>query len=358
MLLVVGSAALAVGLLGAAEWTLRRLDPGYFERVHAGEIEQLHVYSDTFGWVPRPGARVLERGAVVSVNARGQRGPEIPVARNGRPRLLLLGDSMAFGYGVADAATFAARIAADPRGFEVVNLGVEGYGPDQSLLRFEREGRAYAPDAVALSVCVDNDFADAGLPVFLYDGSYPKPYFTVEQGVLALHDAHLRLGRLARLGMFLRERSQLYPRLLALLPARRAADAPAENWRARRARVQGDPERAVQLVLRLVARLRDGTRGAAPGARPARFLVLLHPSKASYNRGSPLADALQAALAAAGIETLDLARAWHARGLRFAEFAFDPTGHPNKRGQALIAELLLARLRSGGPGDAPEGGMR
>lgn len=284
-----------------------------------------------------------ELGFTVSVNARGQRGPDVPVARGRRPRLLLLGDSMAFGYGVADAVTFAARVAADPRGFEVVNLGVEGYGPDQSLLRFEREGRAYAPDAVALSLCLDNDFADAGLPVFLYDGVHPKPYFTLEGGTLVLHDAHLRLGPLARLGLRLSERSQLYHRLLALLPARAAA-APAQCWRERRRRVEAGRERAVELVFRLVARLRDGARDAAPGARSARVLALLHPSKESYNRGSVLGDALETKLDEAGIETLDLAEAFRERGLRFAEFAFDPTGHANERGHALIAELLLARL--------------
>lgn len=335
-MLAAGAFGLACVCLAAAEWGARRLDPGYLERVHAGDVARVNVYSEAYGWLPRPGARIVERGAVVTVNARGQRGPEIPLARSTRSRLLVLGDSTAFGYGVADEATFAARVAADARGFEVVNLGVEGYGPDQSLLRFEREGRAYAPDAVVLSLCIDNDFADAGLPVFLYDGAHPKPYFSLDGAGLVLHDAHLRLGRLARIGVRLRERSQLYDRL-ATLAAPRPRQALAESWRERRARVEGDPARAVELLARIVARLRDS-------ARPARLLVLLQPSKASYNSGSVLADALAARLGADGIETLDLARAFHARGLRFGAFAFDATGHANARGHALVAELLLARL--------------
>lgn len=330
---------------------MRRLDPGYRERVHAGDVARLNAYSEIYGWLPRPGARVRERGFPVHVNAHGQRGPLIPLARGTRPRLLLLGDSMAFGYGVADEDTFAARLGAVEPGYEVVNLGVEGYGPDQSLLRFEREGRAYTPDVVVLSVCVDNDFADAGLAVFLYDGAYPKPYFTLDGARLVLHDAHLKLALLEHVGVRLRERSQLFDRLLAWLPARRAA-APTSGWRERRAAVEQDPERAVALVFHIVARLAAGARDVAPGARPARFVVLLHPSKSSYNNGSALADALHSRLNAAGIESLDLARAWHARGLRFAELAFDATGHADSRGHARIAALLRERLSARQPGDA------
>ncbi len=322
-------------LVGLAECALRVFDPQGFARAHAGVIERLNVYSEAYGWRPRPGARVFERGAPVSVNALGWRGPVLAPTRGAAPRFVLLGDSMAFGYGVADDATFGAALAR--AGLEVVNLGVEGFGPDQALLRFEREGRGFAPDAVVLGVCLDNDFADAGLPVFLYDGRHPKPYFTLTHGALDLHDAHLRLAPPQRLGMWLFEHSRLYARLATA----RAGSAPRETWRERRARVEGDRPAAVALVARLCQRLRDGARHVAPGERAARLVVLLHPNKESYHRGSPLAEDLVVRLRAAGVETLDLAQRFQARGLRFAEFAFDPTGHLNPRGHALTAEELL-----------------
>ncbi len=336
-LLAVSSASLVVVLLGVTEGALRALDPGFIARARSGVVERVNVYSEDYGWRPRPAARVVERGAQVSVNARGWRGVEVPHARGAAARLVLLGDSLAFGHGVADAQTFAALLARPE--FEVVNLAVEGYGPDQALLRFEREGRAFEPDAVALSVCLDNDFADVGLGVFLYDGRYPKPYFTLERDALSLHDAHLRLGPWQRAGAWLRERSQLYGRLAALLPE---PAAPAETWRARREGVERDVEAAAGLLARLALRLRDGTLDVAPQARPARLIILLHPSKESYRHGSALADVLAARLTGAGIDTLDLARLWRARGLRFADFAFDATGHLNAHGHELVAEELRA----------------
>lgn len=316
---------------------MRRHDPGYLARLRDNAIERLHVYSEAYGWAPRAGAEAVERGAPTRINPGGQRGRLIAPARTARPRVLLLGDSTAFGFGVGDEATYAALLDATPGAPEVVNLGVEGFGPDQSLLRYEREGVAYAPDVLIFSLCVDNDFADARLPVFLYDGRHPKPYFTVRDGQLVLHDAHLRLGLVTRLGVRLAERSHLYNRLAR---ARSAATVPPdESWRARRARALLDPEAAIDLVARLLLRLRDDL---AP--RRARLLVLLHPSKETLHHGSSLVDGLRSRLGAGGVVCLDLAAYYRARGLRFSDVAFDPTGHLNAAGHARVTELLRTCL--------------
>lgn len=43
---------------------------------------------------------------------------------------------------------------------EVINAGVPGFGPDQSLLRFEEEVAVYKPDIVVFHVFADNDWGD------------------------------------------------------------------------------------------------------------------------------------------------------------------------------------------------------
>lgn len=43
---------------------------------------------------------------------------------------------------------------------EVINAGVVGFGPDQSLIRFEREADIYRPDIVIFNVLAGNDFGD------------------------------------------------------------------------------------------------------------------------------------------------------------------------------------------------------
>lgn len=43
---------------------------------------------------------------------------------------------------------------------EVINAGIVGFGPDQSLLRFEEEKSELKPDIVILNIFADNDFGD------------------------------------------------------------------------------------------------------------------------------------------------------------------------------------------------------
>lgn len=335
-----------------AEGVLRWRDPGYLERRRDNAVDRLHSYSEIYGWAPRPGARAVERGVPTEINAAGYRGPLVAPRPGPRRRVVLLGDSTAFGYGVRDEDTYARRLEGEA-GVEVVNLGVEGFGPDQSLLRLEREGLAFGPHAVLFSLCIDNDFADAASPTFLYDGLHPKPWFSLEGEALVLHEAHLRLGPAERLGLWLSQRSQLYLWLAAPWGRRPPA---AEPWRARRDHALADRPRVVELVARLVLRMR-----AVSAERGARFVLLLQPSKDSYNHGSDLAEALRARLVPAGVELLDLAEVHRAAGRHFADFAFDPTGHLAPAGHAAVAAALSAYWQQTddpppgrNPGSAPQ----
>jgi hypothetical protein len=119
----------------------------------------------------------------VTINAAGQRGPEHAKARTpGTPRILVLGDSQAWGDGVADHETFSALL--DGGRVEVVNLAVIGYGTDQQLLALERTGAAYRPDVVVVAFYVGNDFTDNGERG---TWQYPKPRYVLdERGTLVL----------------------------------------------------------------------------------------------------------------------------------------------------------------------------
>ena len=45
-------------------------------------------------------------------------------------------------------------------GVEVINAGVLGFGPDQSLIRFAKEADRYRPDLVIFHIFADNDYGD------------------------------------------------------------------------------------------------------------------------------------------------------------------------------------------------------
>lgn len=72
-------------------------------------------------------------------------------------RILLLGDSMVWGWGVDDEDTLGAQLGgALGTGYDVVSLGTPGYSTDQELLHLVDQGFALEPELVVL-VFVLND---------------------------------------------------------------------------------------------------------------------------------------------------------------------------------------------------------
>lgn len=338
--LLLAGAALIVGtvLLIAAELAFRLLAA---EREITGDaLAEMHVYSEDYGWLPRPHFRGRVAGAATHINADGYRGRAHPVARQvGRRRVLLLGDSITFGYRVADDATFAARLEATRPDLEILNFGVEGYGTAQELLRLERDGLRYRPDVVVLNLCVENDPVDNWRAANLYEQQHAQPYFRLENERLVLHAAHLTLPAWRRIALALERRSLLFGRLVSAPPAPPPAHANV-GWRLAKAQALRERRAVLELTQRLV--LAAAERAQAGGAR---FLLVLHPNKpALMGRPSLLPD-LRDAPQLADLERYDPTPDYRALGLGFHDVLLDGSGHLNARGHALFADLLARRLK-------------
>lgn len=125
--------------------------------VHAIAMHDPHT-----GWANKPNVTTRVEGPnfqyVVSHNSRGQRGAERALRKApGTRRVLLLGDSLAWGWGVDDGAAYAALAERELRpNVEIVNLAVPGYSTDQQLLRFEREAADWEPDLVLLNFVLND----------------------------------------------------------------------------------------------------------------------------------------------------------------------------------------------------------
>jgi len=72
-----------------------------------------------------------------------------------KPRLVIVGDSHAMGWGVEDDETFASVLARD-YGYPTINLGVPSYGTTRELLKLERDV-VLAPDDILLIQYCNND---------------------------------------------------------------------------------------------------------------------------------------------------------------------------------------------------------
>ena len=123
------------------------------------------IFDDQLGWRSVPDDESMTFGKKLTTNSRGLRDREYPYAKpTGTKRILVLGDSFTWGYGVADDETFAEvleqRLQSVEGKWEVINTGVSGWGTDQEYLYLTQEGFDYSPDIVVLALFLGNDFTN------------------------------------------------------------------------------------------------------------------------------------------------------------------------------------------------------
>jgi lysophospholipase L1-like esterase len=333
-LLALGSVLALLAALGGLELAARQLDPRYLDRTRGPD-----VYSSRLGWRLRPGFQGPMHDVWTTINSSGHRGrAHTGEAAPGRQRIVMLGDSITFGHRLPDDQTFSSLLEARSRRFEVVNLGVEGYGTDQQLLVLLDEGLRYGPDVVILNFC-SNDVVNNALDKDHQDGRTPKPYFTLEAGELRLHDSHVRLSRLRSLAQWLADESHLFARLGDLAPAlaveRRGFDEALDTAPLRRR-----PE-AVELTTHLVRRIAAVSKRAG-----ADFLLVMHADEPGLLEHSGLTSRITGSPLLAGLRVLDMAERFRAQGLEKRAVLLDYQGHLTPLGSQLVAREIEIALAS------------
>lgn len=106
------------------------------------------------GYRHSPGRQTLYQEVSVDFNERGMR--DRPFDDRAGKRVLLLGDSVTFGWGVEVQDTFGRRLEDWLGGGRTLNTGVCGYNTVQQQRYLEAEGFSLQPDAVIL-LYVEND---------------------------------------------------------------------------------------------------------------------------------------------------------------------------------------------------------
>lgn len=105
------------------------------------------------GHVHAPNARAHLMDADVQINSDGLRDGEHAAARDDRYRIIFLGDSLTFGWGVEQDETFKTRLeAALNRRYptEIINFGTGNYNSEQEVNLFLEKGLKYRPDKVVV----------------------------------------------------------------------------------------------------------------------------------------------------------------------------------------------------------------
>ncbi len=280
------------------------------------------VYDEVLGWVFEANSRSRHTSADFDVEIRtdswGRRseGGDSPVSgrpasgrpASGRPKVVFVGDSTTFGWGVEVDQSFPCLVGR-MLDVEVVNLGVSGYGTDQQLLKLRRDGLPLGPAAVVLT------FSHNDLEEVLSEWKYgwTKPRYRFEDSRLILSPAGERSPLLERY-------SSIYRSL--------------KYYRQLRSRSRGLEEgqlaEARQLVCRLIRSMAVESREVG-----ARFFVV-------YSG----ADWLGSALDEQGVDLIDIGAALRETAGREGAVSFPSDPHWNVRGHRVIAHSLRPVLET------------
>lgn len=345
----------------------------WIERARAEALDPARVTSPgsfdrELGWTVR--ANYASADGRVHTNTLAARGTrEYPRAKPaGTLRCVFIGDSFTWGDEVADADTFETQLEAADARVEAINLGVAAYGTDQALLRLRRDGLPLAPDVVVVGLLLENIGRNVNRYRPLWypsTGSAPaKPRFVLANGALELvpqpFATQVELcDAIADGSVLTRTAEHEYWRAdpgLGVLRVSSFARA-AGVWLAQRerdvARIWSDPEsEPFRVTLALLEACARESRAA--GVKHVYVLVFPRESDArTLTHGEPpYWSALDTALGALGITTLDLGREI-AELLRVADAApSEPRtyvgGHLSRSSNAMVSRALHAQLERDG----------
>lgn len=222
-LLVVG-VLMGVSVEAAARLLLRNREP---EEVVPASIGR---FDERLGWALKPLAHGTSKRTGYEIdyriNSQGLRNRETQYKKpQGTFRIVLVGDSRTFGWGVPIEKHFSTLLEGYFQDVEVINMGVSGFGVDQELLYLTSEGFRYEPDLVLAYVPHYGD----NRHMHSERWGQSKPRFNLVDGKLVLSNCPVvtkttSLSRLGKLDRFLTAHSAAYQIFRAALASNNPVD--------------------------------------------------------------------------------------------------------------------------------------
>jgi lysophospholipase L1-like esterase len=265
----------------------------------------------SFAHVPNGHAFLM--GTDVKINSQGLRDYEYPFEKApGTYRIMLLGDSTTFGWGVRQEDTAAKFLERQlnahlPPGYnkvEVINAGVGNYDTVQEVTYYETRGRAFHPDLVVL--------------VFFINDPEPVPTegkgFLIDRSYLIAFATNRFDGILRRIGK-------------------------RPGWKQYYASLYDDDKPGFQACKQALGSLADSTRNDG-----AKVVVALLPELRQINGDSyPFKAAhqkIEAVLQSANVPTIELIDGLKDQGPEDTLWVTPLDDHPDAKANGLISDQL------------------
>ncbi|MFO0960598.1 MAG: AMP-binding protein [Isosphaeraceae bacterium] len=194
-----------------------------------GKFHQIEAHADLAGdflqFELYPDVDKTAFGARFTTNAFGLRDRPYPVRKApGVYRIILLGSSIDMGWGISTSQTYEnlfeewlnrrAALLKVPRRFEVLNLAVAAYSPQQRAEQFRRIGACFEPDLVLYSATMlDPRLTELHLYCLLRDGVDLSGYPEIREAIASagVSPEELKLGDDGELAMRDKVKKKLKP---------------------------------------------------------------------------------------------------------------------------------------------------
>lgn len=263
-----------------------------------------------------------------SINPSGFRDAPFVKRDPNRSRTLILGDSFPMGLFVDPTETFPKQLEQKLPKSEVLNLGIQGYGPDQELVVLKTIGTFLKPDTVVWSLFPVNDYSDIRKNELFHLDPSGALTRTSPNAVTSLYP----LFRASMLFRFLATGRFLSPEKEAALHPILFADYEEDQTAA--------PE-IIDLMRAILSAGRDTARDM-----DAHLIALILPSYQQALPNSTTSTALntttKSLLNSLGIQTIDLSDSFRGH----PELYTEEEHHLSKAGHAAVADALVKAIAS------------
>jgi hypothetical protein len=319
-------------------------------------VNWVHLAHDTgsigdpyLGYVyPPHTSREVKSSDVAFSYSTDEHGFRNPSPWPSRADVVVVGDSIVFGFGVDDGSVWTRLLADRLPHHRLINLGLPGAAPQQFTRFYERFGIGLDPDVLLFSLFPGNDLTDAmsfeQWSAAGSQGNYDQWRF-FQGKVPAAAGGLLRRSYLhALVRETMKEfRTPFSGRTMDLSGGGRLLLTPRTLFRV--AEIAKPGHREFDLVLGAVELAEKLTH-----EHSTELLVVLFPSKEEVHLpllGEPslsLVEPFAVELGRQGISYLDLTPFFQERARLGEALYFEIDGHPNEAGNRLAAEVVYDRL--------------
>jgi lysophospholipase L1-like esterase len=293
-----------------------------------------------------PAVDVDAGGFRVRTNSLGMRGDEVELAKPASmQRIVVVGDSVAFGLHVENDATFSARLesllnasrAGGERRTQVLNLSVPGYSSKDEAIVVRRKAVPLEPDLLIVGYYLNDPENE---PLQRLHGYFHERALWERSDILRFIGWKRRSWRLEHYG-----HGDVF-RYLHADPEKwkNTVEALADIGAATR-------ERRVDVLLAVLPTLFGCAHASSTPAEDGRDASVPGWSRWEDYPYRDIHAQVVAEARRAGLDTIDLLDAWASSGRAPAELMAD-VEHPNALGHALLAQALFARITAQRPSSA------